>query len=92
MSNSFNLTKKHARFKFKDKDALLKKAEELGIDLPFSDDIQILFEPVTFAGKQTPNRLAVHPMEGFDSEPDGSPGKLLFRHYRRFASGGSGLL
>ncbi len=82
----------HARFKFKDKNALLKKAEELGIDLPFSDDIQILFEPVTFAGKQTPNRLAIHPMEGFDSKPDGSPGELSFRRYRRFASGGSGLL
>ncbi len=82
----------HARFKFKDKEALLKKAEELCIDLPFSDDIQILFESVTFNGKQTPNRFAVHPMEGFDSEPDGSPGELSFRRYCRFAAGGSGLL
>ena len=64
----------HARFKFKDKDALLNKAEELGIDLPFSDDIKILFEKVSFNSKQTQNRFAVHPMEGFDSEPDGSPG------------------
>ncbi|MDZ7400390.1 MAG: FAD-dependent oxidoreductase [candidate division KSB1 bacterium] len=82
----------HARFKFKDKDALLKKAEELGLNLPFSDNIQILFEKVTIAGKQISNRLAVHPMEGFDSEPDGAPGELSFRRYRRFASGGSGLL
>ncbi len=92
MSNYIDLTRKHARFKFKDKHALLKKAEELGIDLPFSDDIQILFESVTFNGKQAPNRFAVHPMEGFDSEPDGAPGELSFRRYRRFASGGSGLL
>ncbi len=92
MPNNVDLARKHARFKFKDKDALLKKAEELGFDLPFSDDIQILFEPVTFNGKRTPNRFAVHPMEGFDSELDGSPGELSFRRYRRFASGGSGLL
>lgn len=82
----------HARFKFKDKAALLKKAEELGVDLPFSNDVQILFEKVKFNGKQTQNRFAVHPMEGFDSEPDGSPGELSFRRYRRFALGGSGLL
>jgi 2,4-dienoyl-CoA reductase (NADPH2) len=82
----------HARFKFKDKDALLKKADELGVDLPFSNDIQILFEKVKINGKQTQNRFAVHPMEGFDSEQDGSPGELSFRRYRRFASGGSGLL
>ena len=44
MINYSELIRKHARFKFKDKDALLKKAKELGIDLPFSDDIQILFE------------------------------------------------
>jgi len=82
----------HARFKFKDKDALLKKADELGIDLPFSDDIENLFEKVQINGRRTANRFAVHPMEGFDSEPDGSPGELSFRRYRRFASGGSGLL
>lgn len=82
----------HGRFKFKDKDALFKKAEEIGIDLPFSDDIQILFEKVNINGKQTANRFAVHPMEGFDSEPDGAPGDLSFRRYQRFASGGSGLL
>jgi len=82
----------HARFKFKDKDALLKKADELRIELPFSDDIQILFEKVNINGKQTANRFAVHPMEGFDSEPDGAPGYLSFRRYQRFASGGSGLL
>jgi len=92
MINYSDLTRKHARFKFKDKDALLKKAEELGIDLPYSDDIQILFEKVKFNGNQTENRFAVHPMEGFDSKPDGSPGELSFRRYRRFASGGSGLL
>ncbi len=83
---------KHARFKFKDENDLLSKANELGIDLPFSNDIRILFEKVNINGKQTSNRFVVHPMEGFDSESDGSPGELSFRRYRRFAAGGSGLL
>lgn len=82
----------HARFKFKDKYALFNKAGELEIDLPFSEDISILFDRIQIAGKTLPNRFVVHPMEGFDSESDGSPGALSFRRYQRFASGGSGLL
>jgi len=82
----------HARFKFKDKYELLKKADALGIDLPFSDDISILFERVKIAEKTLPNRFAVHPMEGFDADINGTPGELSFRRYRRYAAGGSGLI
>ncbi|MFZ5515637.1 MAG: FAD-dependent oxidoreductase [Candidatus Zhuqueibacterota bacterium] len=82
----------HARFKFKDKYELLKKADELGIDLPFSDDISILFEKVKVGEKTLPNRFAVHPMEGFDADINGTPGELSFRRYRRYAAGGSGLI
>ncbi|MFH1748883.1 MAG: hypothetical protein ABIG44_17770 [Planctomycetota bacterium] len=82
----------HERFKIKDKAALLHKARELGVDVPFSDDIDILFTPIDIAGRRVPNRFAIQPMEGRDAEPDGSPGTLTFRRYRRFAAGGSGLI
>jgi 2,4-dienoyl-CoA reductase-like NADH-dependent reductase (Old Yellow Enzyme family) len=36
--------------------------------------------------------MAILPMEGCDSERDGSPSELVKRRYRRFASGGAGLL
>lgn len=82
----------HARFKFKNKDELLKKANELGIDLPYSNDISVLFDKVDVHGKTLPNRFAIHPMEGFDADVDGTPGNLCFRRYKRYAAGGSGLI
>ncbi|HDR17129.1 MAG TPA: hypothetical protein ENN79_16915, partial [Desulfobacteraceae bacterium] len=68
------------------------KSEALRLPLPLSDDISVLFQKYDFGGRAIPNRLAVHPMEGFDSQPDGSPDELAFRRYHRFASGGSGLI
>jgi 2,4-dienoyl-CoA reductase (NADPH2) len=82
----------HEKFSFKTADELLKKAGEFGIDLPFQESIEPLLEPFSVGGKTIPNRLAVQPMEGFDSEPDGSPGELTFRRYQRYAEGGSGLI
>jgi 2,4-dienoyl-CoA reductase (NADPH2) len=82
----------HERFRFKSKDDLVQKVHDLGFELPFSDDISPLFVPVTLAGFSVPNRLVVQPMEGYDSEPDGSPSSLTKRRYLRFAGGGSGII
>ena len=43
-------------------------------------------------GRKIDNRLAIHPMEGADANPDGSPGILTKRRYLRFAAGGAGLI
>jgi hypothetical protein len=82
----------HEPFAFKSSEELLKRAEELGAQLPFQDSIEPLLKSFTIGSKQIPNRMAVQPMEGFDGEPDGSPGELTFRRYRRYAQGGSGLI
>ncbi|MCX6576410.1 MAG: hypothetical protein NTV82_08480, partial [Candidatus Aminicenantes bacterium] len=82
----------HERFRFKSQAAFLDKIHELGLDIPFSQDIDILFEKIRIAGKTLPNRLAAHPMEGADAEAGGAPGELTFRKYRRIAGGGSGLI
>ncbi len=82
----------HARFKFKTVNDLLKKAQDVGVSLPFQESIDILFEPVKVGSKQVANRFVVHPMEGFDSTSDGAPTDLTFRRYRRYAEGGSGLI
>ncbi|MDZ7374842.1 MAG: hypothetical protein ONB23_12870, partial [candidate division KSB1 bacterium] len=83
---------RHERFKFPTLQHLLEKAEQLGLDLPCSDRIELLFQPVNIAGHRLPNRFAVHPMEGFDADETGSPGELTVRRYRRYASGGSALI
>ena len=82
----------HERFRFKNKDQLLQKAKDLGFDLPFSDEISPLFTTATLGGFSISNRLVVQPMEGYDSENDGSPSELTKRRYLRYASGGSGMI
>ncbi|MCD6333422.1 MAG: hypothetical protein J7L89_09125, partial [Bacteroidales bacterium] len=83
---------KHYKFKYKKPDELLEVARELKLDLPFSTNIDILLKPSTVAGIEIPNRLVTQPMEGFDGSAQGAPGELTYRRYRRFASGGSGMI
>jgi 2,4-dienoyl-CoA reductase-like NADH-dependent reductase (Old Yellow Enzyme family) len=82
----------HRPFRFRTAEGLLRKAEALGLDLPFDREIDWLLHPTQIASRRVPNRMAVQPMEGVDSHPDGSPGELAFRRYRRYAEGGSGLI
>jgi len=82
----------HERFHFKNLRALERKIAELGLGLPLADDISILFSPVKVAGTILPNRFAVHPLEGADSEPSGGPSDLTFRRYSRFGRSGCGLI
>ena len=82
----------HERFAFGDAPALLAKAKTLGIEIPFQNDLAPLFQPLSIAGRILANRLAVHPMEGADAGPDGAPGPLTIRRYRRFGAGGCGLI
>ncbi len=80
------------RFHYRCADELLARAGELGIDLPFAEDLSVLARPVRIGPSTAPNRLALHPMEGCDCEPDGSPGELTRRRCLRQAAGGAGLI
>jgi len=82
----------HRRFLYRGPEDLQRDIEALGLSIPWSDDFSPLLEPVRVGDRTLPNRLAVHPMEGFDARLDGGPGERAFRRYRRFASGGSGLV
>jgi 2,4-dienoyl-CoA reductase-like NADH-dependent reductase (Old Yellow Enzyme family) len=82
----------HERFHFKDQAALAKKSAALGLDIPISDDISILFSHVVVARKVLPNRLAVMPMEGADGDSSGRPTDLTLRRYKRYAEGGASLI
>ena len=80
------------RFHYKTADEIKSHARELGLDLPWSENIDSLFSGWSFGNLSVANRFLIHPMEGFDAKPDGSPGDLSFRRYQRFSSGGSGLI
>ncbi len=61
------------------------------LSISTSEDLSPLSKKVHIRGIETPNSLAIHPMEGFDGETNGAPGELTHRRYERFASGGAGL-
>ncbi len=82
----------HERFRYRTLAALQERIAELGVELPLQEDLSPLHRHVTIAGRETPNALGIHPMEGCDGEADGSPGPLTTRRYLRFARGGAGLL
>ena len=79
-------------FKFKTLADLEAESTRLGLDLRFSENFSPLFEPLTIGTRTVGNRWCIHPMEGCDGEPDGTPGELTFRRYRRFGDGGAKLI
>ena len=65
----------------------------LGLDLPLSEDTSVLAKGFDVKGERIHfrNSVAIHPMEGFDSAPDGGPSELTERRYMRFADSDAGL-
>lgn len=62
------------------------------INLPMSDRSELLSQPISIGNTVIPNRIVIQPMEGGDSNPDGTPGERTKRRYERFAKSGAGLI
>ena len=82
----------HEKFRFRTIDEIVRKAGELGLTIPVSENLEVLGEPVRLSWAVIPNSLSIHAMEGCDGTRGGEPAELTYRRYRRFASGGAGLL
>jgi len=82
----------HEKFQLKTLEDLSNRIKALKVHIPVSEDIDVLKQPVRLGDKIIPNSMAVQPMEGCDGTPAGEPDELTFRRYRRFASGGAGLI
>ncbi|MCB0062194.1 MAG: NADH:flavin oxidoreductase [Caldilineaceae bacterium] len=70
---------------------------ELGISLPFDDEVQSgpdspLAQSHTAHGHTIGNSFAVLPMEGWDAEPDGMPNDFVRRRWSRFGLSGAKLI
>jgi len=83
---------KHEKFNYNSLDEIIKRADELQIKLPFSDDISLLFKPIDINGRTINNRIVYQPMEGNGCSVDGTIGELTKRKYKRFAQGGPGII
>ncbi len=90
-----NSNPKHTQFesfKYKTLRDLEIKVHELGLEIPISNDFEVLKQNINADNWIIPNRLSIQPMEGFDSNLNGSPGVLTYRRYERYAKGGAGLI
>jgi NADPH2 dehydrogenase len=82
----------------KDIAALRTRLAELHLDLPVDDRILTatknspLNQPLTIGGFRVGNRWCIHPMEGWDANPDGSPSEHTLRRWRHFGLSGAKLI
>ena len=81
-------------------DELRAHLESLGLtsQLPM-DDVPLaashdspMNRPIELFGKTLANRWCVHPMEGWDGEPDGKPSEWVHRRWRHFGESGAALI
>lgn len=79
-------------FHIRSLDQLRSEIRNLGLNIPVSEDVSVLSEPLVIGDITVPNRICIQPMEGCDSFSDGAPGPMTFRRYTRYAAGGAGLI
>lgn len=80
------------KYSYKTVESVFEELKRLGLDLPYSKDVNALLKPSSFAGKKMGNSIVLQPLEGCDANETGGPGDLTKRRYLRFAKGGSGLI
>lgn len=83
----------HKKFCYKSLDDVKNECKRLGIELPLSENTEVLGKPVDIQGKHVSNRIMIQPMEGCDGdEATGALGTLTKRRYDRFAASGAGTI
>ncbi len=80
------------KFSYRKVGDIVRRCAELDIEIPFADNTSALAREFVFCGRRLPNRLGSAPMEGADSEPDGSPSSLTFSRYKALARGESAVI
>ena len=69
----------------------------LGLTLPCDEELIVgavspLAQPLLKGGFKIGNRIAIHPMEGWDGTADGNPSDSTIRRWRRFGQSGAKLI
>src|SRR5262249_19676901 len=81
----------------KNTDRFSEHVRSLGVKIPCDREMIIgedspLRQPIVCGRFSICNRIAVHPMEGWDGTADGNPSEHTIRRWRRFARSGAGLI
>lgn len=74
------------------KQQLINEFIEQGLNLPFSEDLSFYKNSFVIKEKKIENRIGILPLEGFDSNLDGSPSDMVHRRYIRFIRSGAGII
>lgn len=82
----------HKKFHYHSLEEVFAEQKQVGVSFPLSGDTSVLNTPFAFGKVQIHNRMGIAPMEGADSNPDGSPSEKTFEHYIRLAKGGAGII
>ncbi|MFG0335803.1 MAG: NADH:flavin oxidoreductase [Maioricimonas sp. JB049] len=82
---------------FKTPAAFRQRIAELGLDLPFDDEVRTgetapLARPIERSQGRIGNRFCILPMEGWDGTEDGQPSDLTRRRWKNFGLSGAKLI
>lgn len=80
------------RFNYEGIEELMDEAQNFNLEIPVSEEINVLSSPISVGDRVLSNRFVIHPMEGTDAEEDGRPGVLTIRRYQRYAKGGAAVI
>lgn len=83
---------KHKMFRYMSLDELRQEIKDQAVNIYLTEDLSPLKNKVNVGHLTTSNAMAILPMEGCDSNPDGSMSELTRRRYMRFSTGGSSLI
>jgi NADPH2 dehydrogenase len=81
-------------FRYPNLESLSSEVRKLKLDkvIRFETDLSTVWRGVKIGKRRTWNSFGIHPLEGCDGTPDGRPGELTFRRYKRFGAGGASLI
>ena len=83
---------KHEKFNYASMDDFKSKISEMKLNIPISDNTDVLFDKVAVDSTIFENRFVIQPMEGCDGSSLGAPEELTYRRYKRFAQSGAALI
>ncbi len=79
-------------FRFENVGQLCEASAQLGMELPYQADSKVLGTPIKIGDKTVKNRILIQPIEGFDSNADGSPSERSVARYCEMARNGAGAI
>lgn len=70
------------------------RCQELAIEIPIADAPQagVMEQPLPLGLLTAGNRWCIHPMEGWDANPDGTASEFTLRRWKRFGQSGAKLI